>query len=73
MSVKNGVWHNATLDLPEDGKLVLCIKQNKKGFRDICFGRHYSPDDTYPDGHWVTSGSCSNVIYWMPAPEIPED
>ena len=66
MSVKNGVWHDAQLDPPKDGKQVLCVKENRKGDRSLCFG------SLHRGAGWVTGGGCNNVIYWMPLPEIPE-
>ena len=72
MSIANGVWHNASIDPPPEGERVLCVKLPKSGRKDICFGSWYKPSNLYPFGHWVTSGSCSNVIYWMPLPKIPE-
>jgi len=71
MSVKNGVWMNANITKPTEGQLVLCVKQTKNGIMDYCFGRWYGPNDYYPDGHWTTSGSCSNIVLWMPLPRIP--
>lgn len=70
MSAKNGVWHDARIDLPPDSQRVLCIKLPKNGHMDYCFGAYY-PDKTYGTG-WVTTGSCDNVIYWMPLPKMPD-
>lgn len=70
MSFMNGVWHNAKIDTPPDGLRVLCIKQTKNGNRDYCFGAYY--EDRQHGTGWVTSGSCDNVIYWMPLPKIPD-
>jgi len=70
MSTKNGVWHDARIDPPADGQRVLCVKENKAGRRDYCFGCRWE-DRSYDDG-WVTGGGCNNVILWMPLPEIPE-
>lgn len=70
MSAKNGVWHDAKLDPPPDSERVLCVKQTKNGNKDICFGAYCAWRD-YGTG-WVTSGSCDNVIFWMPLPKIPE-
>ncbi|MBO6270449.1 MAG: DUF551 domain-containing protein [Clostridium sp.] len=64
------VWHNAKIDLPKPGEQVLCVKETKNGTRSLCFGFWYD-DRTYGNG-WVTSGSCNNVLYWMPLPKIPE-
>jgi len=64
-------WHDAKLDPPPDGQTVLCVKQNKKGLKDYCFGRRYSDQKQYNDG-WTTGGGCNNVIFWMPLPDIPE-
>lgn len=71
MSITNGVWHNAKVDLPKDSERVLCVKQPKNGHVDYCFGAYYK-DRQFGTG-WVTSGSCDNVIYWMPLPKIPKD
>lgn len=73
MSIRNGVWHNPVFDLPPAGERVLCVKLPKNGNKDLCFGAWYPPSDLYPEGHWTTSGSCNNVIYWMPLPGIPEE
>ena len=70
MSTKNGVWHNAQLDPPDDGVQVLCVKQTKNGTRSLCFGSHWQGRPW--DNGWVTGGGCNNVILWMPLPEIPE-
>ena len=64
-------WHDAKLDPPPCSDRVLCVKLPKNGNKDLCFGAWYPPDDLYPEGHWTTSGSCNNVIFWMPLPEIP--
>ena len=74
MSFVNGVWHDALLDPPPNGEQVLCVKENQKGFRSLCFGsfwRERFHDDNYDD-RWVTSGGCRNIIFWMPLPKIPE-
>ena len=71
MSIRNGVWHNAALDYPKDGEIVLCVKQNKAGRRSMCLGSHWN--DREWDNGWVTGGGCNNVLYWMSLPEIPED
>lgn len=72
MSMKNGVWHSAELTKPPEGERVLCVKLPKNGNKDLCFGAWYGPSKADPAGRWVTSGSCSNVILWMPLPKIPE-
>ena len=66
-------WHNVKTDPPTPGVRVLCVKLPKNGHKDLCFGAWYEPSDIYPEGNWVTSGSCNNVIYWMPLPKIPEE
>jgi len=71
MSIRNGVWMNAEQTKPEPGVRVLCVKLPKSGIKDYCFGTWYAPNEYYPEGHWVTNGSCSNVILWMPLPRIP--
>ena len=70
MSIVNGVWHDAKLDPPPDSEQVLCVKENKKGLRSLCFGTHWK--DRQWDGGWVTGGGCNNVIFWMPLPKIPQ-
>lgn len=70
MSTVNGVWHDALLDPPPDGQRVLCVKENKKGLRDYCFGARWSEHQW--DNGWITGGGCNNVILWMPLPKIPE-
>lgn len=74
MSLKNGVWHDALLDPPKESELVLCVKENQKGHRNLCFGSYWPEryhDDRYDD-RWVTSGGCRNIIWWMPLPKVPE-
>ena len=74
MSILNGVWHDARLDPPPDSAQVLCVKENKKGYRSLCFGSYWPErghTDLYDD-RWVTGGGCNNVIFWMPLPKIPE-
>ena len=71
MSMVNGVWHDALLDPPPDGQRVLCVKENKKGYRDYCFGSRWSARQCWDNG-WLTGGGCNNVILWMPLPKIPE-
>ena len=70
MSLINGVWHDPELDPPPAGEQVLCVKQDKKGNRSLCFGSYWK-DRPYDNG-WITTGSCTNIIYWMPLPKIPE-
>ena len=70
MSIVNGVWHDARLDPPKDGVRVLCVKENKAGKRDYCFGTRWA-DRQWDDGR-VTGGGCNNVILWTPLPKIPE-
>jgi len=72
MSIKNGVWYNSEFDKPTPGERVLCVKMPKNGNRDYCLGAWYDPTYTYPEGHWVTNGSCTNVTHWMPLPKLPE-
>lgn len=69
MSLKNGVWHDALMDPPEDGVQVLCVKQTKAGVRSLCFGTHW--EGYQYDNGWITSGGCNNIIWWMPLPKIP--
>ena len=68
MSVKNGVWHNAKVDLPPSGEMVLCVKEKAK-IRSLCFGSYW-PGRPWNDG-WITGGGSDQVIYWMPLPKIP--
>jgi len=70
MSTKNGVWHDAKLDPPKDGQRVLCVKENKAGRRDYCFGSRWSERSQRDDG-WTTGGGCNNVLFWMELPKIP--
>ena len=72
MSIRNGVWMRPDMCKPPEGEYVLCVKKTKNGTKSHCFGAWYGPDKTYPEGHWVTGGSCSNIILWMPLPRIPE-
>jgi hypothetical protein len=74
MSVKNGVWHNAILDPPEDGVKVLCLRPTKGGY-DYCLGVKYSfenQDATDKWDRWYTLGGDYDVIWWTPLPKIPE-
>ena len=79
MSVKNGVWHNAQVELPEAQQEVLIVKQLKSGQRTIGLGycipnyQHTNPltKEITIAPHWVCGGN-NNVIYWMPLPGIPE-
>ena len=73
VSLKNGVWHKADIDKPKMGERVICVKETKSGTRALCFGAWFDKTEYYPEGHWVTGGGNNNVIYWMPAPKIPED
>ena len=75
MSLVNGVWHDARIDPPENGKQVLCVKQTKNGTRSLCFGSYWRErqHNELFDDRWVTTGSCNNVLYWMPLPKIPEE
>ena len=70
MNMKNGVWRDAQLDLPDDGVQVLCVKETKAGVRSLCFGAHWNGRQW--DNGWVTGGGCNNVIYWMGLPEVPK-
>ena len=70
--IKMTAWFNPAFDLPPEGVRVLCVKETKNGNRDLCFGAWYGPSETYPDGHWVTSGSCSNVVHWTLLPKMPK-
>ena len=70
MSMVNGVWYDGTREYPEDGVRVLCVKQNKAGRRDLCFGTHWMGREW--DNGWITGGGCNNVIFWMPLPLVPE-
>lgn len=76
----SGVWFNAAIELPEDKKIVLAVKELKNGRREICLA-HCIREYTYRDYHtgedktepyWVTGGGNRNVIYWMNLPKIPE-
>ena len=79
MSIKNGVWHDARMNPPEDSQTVLAIKQLKDGTRDYCLAycmRNYKWKNPatgviiYED-RWVCGGN-NNIIYWMPLPGMPE-
>lgn len=79
MSVKNGVWHNAALELPPNHEQVLIVKKLKSGVLQIGLGYcipDYHYHDYYTDTdrvgpYWVCGGN-NNVVYWMPLPKIPE-
>lgn len=78
MSIVNGVWHDAKIDLPESHVEVLIVKQLKSGQRNIGIGycipeykrRDYVTGQEMTEPYWVCGG-CNNVIYWMPLPKIP--
>lgn len=75
----NGEWRNAAQEQPENGVLVLAVKQLKSGRRDYCLAscqQNYEFYDTarkeLVKGPYWTCGGNNNIIYWMPLPEIPE-
>ena len=80
MSTKNGVWHDAKLELPPDHVDVLIVKQLKSGQRNIGIGycipeykhHNYETGEDVIEPYWVCGGN-NNIIYWMPLPKIPED
>lgn len=79
MDAKYGVWFESSTALPPDNVAVLAVKETKNGNRDLCFARYFADRpryDAYGDvigyGAWITSGSCNNIVYWMPLPEIPQ-
>ena len=79
MSLKNGVWHDAKLELPENHVSVLAVKQLKDGSRSICIAycipeykrRDYKTGEEITEPYWVCGGN-NNVVYWMPLPKMPE-
>ena len=79
MSVINGVWHNAGIELPEDNVTVLAVKELKSGRREICLAycirewerKDYLTGETTVGPYWVCGGN-NNIIYWMPLPKMPE-
>jgi len=79
VSTKNGVWHDAVTDPPENDVLVLAVKQLKNGTRDICLAR-CQRDFEYFDyvtgvkakKDWWICGGNNNILYWMPLPKMPE-
>lgn len=77
-------WFSVKEKLPDNEKTVLAVKELKSGRREICLaycikGYEQIYMDSLSGGlkkrtekaHWVTNGS-SNILYWMPLPEIPE-
>lgn len=80
MSIKNGVWHDAKLDLPKNHEQVLVVKQLKNRERSISIGycipeytRHdYVTGQDVTEPYWVCSGN-NNIIYWMPLPKMPKE
>ena len=77
-------WISVKERLPGSEATVLAVKELKSGRREICLAycmRDYQIQymDSLTGGlkqktenaHWVTNGS-SNILYWMPLPEIPE-
>lgn len=78
MSIMNGVWHDAALNLPPAHEMVLAVKEKKNGDRDICLA-YCMPEWEFTDPvtkektvapYWVCSGN-NNIIYWMPLPKMP--
>lgn len=57
MSLINGVWHDAKLDPPKDGEMVLCVWRMKNGSRIISMSQLRNDD----------------LLYWMPLPKMPDD
>ena len=80
MSIVNGVWHDAKIDLPPGHQDVLVVKQLKSGQRSIaiayCIPNYERTDwktgEKTIEPYWVCGGN-NNVIYWMPLPKIPEN
>ncbi len=78
MSIKNGVWHDAALDLPKNHEQVLAVKQLKNGDRSLCLAyciteyEHVNPitKEKVIEPYWVCGGN-NNIIFWMPLPDIP--
>jgi len=79
MSIKNGVWYNAKIDLPETNETVLAVKELKSGRREICLAycireyeyKDFQTGETRIEPYWVCGGN-NNIIYWMPLPKMPE-
>ena len=82
-------WISVQDRLPEDGRVVLAVKQlrrsgrghHSRGGRSYCLAycirnyRHYDPDtrQTVVAPYWVCRGTNNNVICWMPVPEMPKE
>ena len=70
-----GPWRSVNEELPENGEMVLAVKQLKDGRRDICLARcirNYEYSKTTHIGpYWACSGN-NNILFWMPLPKIPE-
>lgn len=72
-------WRSVNDELPEDGKMVLAVKQLKDGRRDICLARcirnyehyDYKTKTTHIGPYWACGGN-NNILFWMPLPKIPE-
>lgn len=79
MSVINGVWHSAAIELPTENETVLAVKELKNGTRDICLARCIPFYERYNQvtrekeigPYWITGGN-NNILYWMPLPKMPE-
>ena len=79
MSIVNGVWHDARVELPAGHVSVLIVKQLKSGRREIGIGycipeythHDYVTGEDVTEPYWVCGGN-NNIIYWMPLPKIPE-
>ena len=77
--IKEKQWVSVKDRLPENQQDVLVVKQLKSGQRNIGIGycitdyeyKNFQTGETWRAPYWVCSGN-SNVIYWMPLPEIPK-
>lgn len=57
-------WIPSRSGLPEPDERVLCSTVTKKGVKNLVIGYH--------DGTRWCCGMNSNVVYWMPLPDLPE-
>ena len=55
--------------LPPDDRRVLCCTVNQQGGKNICLGYY---DKTRSFCQWVV-GRNTNVVWWMPLPDPPEE
>ena len=79
MSIKNVVWHDASLDPPGSehvNRTVLTVREigeGKRLYRKIDFSIYNASVMRAPSFTWEGKWNKRGVIYWMPLPEMPEE